>query len=200
MGGDHHAATSPDATQRRSVKWCELCKLPANLYCPSDEASLCWQCDAQIHSANFLVARHCRTLLCYWCGDPISTYTLQCGPRIEPRLQFCRHCVHRGGGRSTDGKEGLLSSSESCCIAGPDEASCESSIVQHREACPRQRSLKRKRSILAAADAGERPLPKEGFGDSEDAGAHHDSNLPSSKQGRVNSAHRNRKNCQKLLY
>ncbi|KAM0059041.1 putative transcription factor interactor and regulator Znf-B family [Helianthus debilis subsp. tardiflorus] len=46
------------------MKTCELCKSAAKIYCDSDQASLCWTCDNKVHSANFLVARHSRTLLC----------------------------------------------------------------------------------------------------------------------------------------
>ncbi|KAB1210083.1 hypothetical protein CJ030_MR6G011341 [Morella rubra] len=49
------------------MKKCELCKVPARTYCESDQASLCWDCDAKVHGANFLVARHYRTLLCHAC-------------------------------------------------------------------------------------------------------------------------------------
>ncbi|KAK3014362.1 hypothetical protein RJ639_009084 [Escallonia herrerae] len=47
------------------MKRCELCNSIARMYCESDQASLCWDCDARIHSANFLVAKHLRTLLCH---------------------------------------------------------------------------------------------------------------------------------------
>lgn len=39
---------------------CELCDAEAAVFCPSDAAYLCWTCDAQVHQANFLVARHFR--------------------------------------------------------------------------------------------------------------------------------------------
>ncbi|XP_020237781.1 B-box zinc finger protein 32 [Cajanus cajan] len=39
----------------------------ASLYCPSDSAFLCSDCDAAVHAANFLVARHLRRLLCCKC-------------------------------------------------------------------------------------------------------------------------------------
>ncbi|KAL2321473.1 hypothetical protein Fmac_025852 [Flemingia macrophylla] len=46
---------------------CELCDRRASLYCPSDSAFLCSECDAAVHAANFLVARHLRRLLCSKC-------------------------------------------------------------------------------------------------------------------------------------
>ncbi|KZV52897.1 B-box zinc finger protein 32-like [Dorcoceras hygrometricum] len=39
---------------------CELCDAVATVFCPSDAAYLCWACDAKVHQANFLVARHFR--------------------------------------------------------------------------------------------------------------------------------------------
>ncbi|KAE7995525.1 hypothetical protein FH972_000309 [Carpinus fangiana] len=36
------------------MKKCELCDSPAKMYCESDQASLCWDCDSQVHGANFL--------------------------------------------------------------------------------------------------------------------------------------------------
>ncbi|RWW24621.1 hypothetical protein BHE74_00048998 [Ensete ventricosum] len=52
------------------VKQCELCDRPARMLCESDQASLCWECDARVHGANFLVARHTRCLLCRSCQSP----------------------------------------------------------------------------------------------------------------------------------
>ncbi|KAE8723429.1 hypothetical protein F3Y22_tig00012385pilonHSYRG00009 [Hibiscus syriacus] len=48
---------------------CELCKEEASVYCSADSAFLCWNCDFKVHSANFLVARHVRRLLCKKCED-----------------------------------------------------------------------------------------------------------------------------------
>ncbi|KAK4766514.1 hypothetical protein SAY87_008156 [Trapa incisa] len=50
------------------MRGCVLCKVvPAKTFCDSDQAALCWDCDAKVHGANFLVARHSRTLLCHAC-------------------------------------------------------------------------------------------------------------------------------------
>lgn len=43
---------------------CQLCNGQAALYCSSDSAFLCLNCDAKVHGANFLVARHIRRILC----------------------------------------------------------------------------------------------------------------------------------------
>ncbi|KAK4394987.1 hypothetical protein Sango_1653000 [Sesamum angolense] len=61
------------------VRLCELCNAQATLFCPSDDAFLCCTCDAKVHDANFLVARHLRkTLSSSFTGDGI--YGLGCQP------------------------------------------------------------------------------------------------------------------------
>ncbi|KAI3804786.1 hypothetical protein L1987_26595 [Smallanthus sonchifolius] len=52
------------------MKRCELCNHRARIYCQSDNASLCYDCDQNVHSSNFLVAKHSRTLLCHKCQSP----------------------------------------------------------------------------------------------------------------------------------
>ncbi|PPD68770.1 hypothetical protein GOBAR_DD34352 [Gossypium barbadense] len=61
------------------MKSCELCKLAATTSCESDQASLCWDCDAVVHGANFLVARHVRCLLCHACQSltPMESHWFQ---------------------------------------------------------------------------------------------------------------------------
>ncbi|CAI5975099.1 unnamed protein product [Closterium sp. NIES-65] len=45
---------------------------PAALRCDADSAFLCATCDAAVHSANFIVLRHSRHLLCALCSSPTS--------------------------------------------------------------------------------------------------------------------------------
>lgn len=52
-----------------AVKVCELCKGEAGVYCDSDAAFLCFDCDSNVHNANFLVARHIRRVICSGCGS-----------------------------------------------------------------------------------------------------------------------------------
>ncbi|KAF3782294.1 putative zinc finger protein CONSTANS-LIKE 11 [Nymphaea thermarum] len=73
------------------MKECELCQRPARMYCESDQASLCWTCDANVHSANFLVARHTRSLLCQACQAP--TPWRAAGARLGPTVSVCQKCV-----------------------------------------------------------------------------------------------------------
>lgn len=72
-------------------KNCELCKSVARVYCESDQASLCWSCDAKVHSANFLVARHVRSLLCHFCQS--RTAWSGSGHKLGRTLSICEPCV-----------------------------------------------------------------------------------------------------------
>ncbi|XP_047940054.1 zinc finger protein CONSTANS-LIKE 2-like [Salvia hispanica] len=72
-------------------KTCELCKQAARLLCESDQAILCWDCDARVHSANFLVARHSRNLLCRACQSPTSWCST--GSKLSPTFSSCRKCA-----------------------------------------------------------------------------------------------------------
>jgi len=76
------------------MKKCELCDSPAKMYCESDQASLCWGCDAQVHGANFLVTKHSRTLLCHVCQS--LTPWSGSGPKLSPTVSVCESCVNRG--------------------------------------------------------------------------------------------------------
>ncbi|URD82670.1 BBOX [Musa troglodytarum] len=73
------------------VKRCELCVRPARIHCESDEASLCWECDAKVHGANFLVARHSRCLLCRSCQSP-TPWRAE-GARLRPTFSVCERCA-----------------------------------------------------------------------------------------------------------
>nr|XP_043612551.1 zinc finger protein CONSTANS-like [Erigeron canadensis] len=76
-------------------KRCELCKSRARIHCDSDRASLCWTCDARVHSANFLVARHSRILLCQICQS--FTPWRASGDKLCPSTaSICATCVVEG--------------------------------------------------------------------------------------------------------
>lgn len=75
------------------MKKCELCKSVARLYCDSDEAILCWDCDSRVHAANFLAAKHSRTLLCNTCQAPTSW--TGSGSKLGPAISACEACVDR---------------------------------------------------------------------------------------------------------
>lgn len=83
------------------MKGCELCGCPARMYCESDQASLCWDCDAKVHGANFLVARHSRSLLCHVCRSP--TPWRASGAKLGHTVSVCERCVDGCGGRKCGG-------------------------------------------------------------------------------------------------
>ncbi|KAL8228473.1 hypothetical protein R6Q57_016057 [Mikania cordata] len=84
------------------MKTCELCKSMARAYCESDRASLCWTCDAKVHSANFLVARHSRTLLCQACQSP-TPWTASGDTLWPSTASVCRTCVVKGVSDTEEG-------------------------------------------------------------------------------------------------
>lgn len=73
------------------MKNCELCKGLARTYCESDQASLCWTCDVKVHGANFLVARHTRSVLCHACQAP--TPWKASGAELGVTVSVCENCV-----------------------------------------------------------------------------------------------------------
>ncbi|KAK7312754.1 hypothetical protein VNO77_36855 [Canavalia gladiata] len=78
------------------MKKCELCKVPARIFCESDQASLCWDCDDKVHGANFLVARHSRTLLCHSCLSP--TPWKASGAKLGNAVSVCERCAAGNNG------------------------------------------------------------------------------------------------------
>ncbi|KAL1537768.1 zinc finger protein CONSTANS-LIKE 4-like [Salvia divinorum] len=100
---------------------CELCSNPARMFCDSDQASLCWDCDEKVHAANFLVAKHSRTLLCHVCHSP--TPWKAAGPKLGLTVSVCHACSRRSqstGDRSrssgesdSDGEDREYSTTES---------------------------------------------------------------------------------------
>ncbi|PWA89291.1 B-box-type zinc finger [Artemisia annua] len=73
------------------TKKCELCNHSAQIYCSSDTASLCYTCDQTVHSANFLVAKHSRTLLCHKCQS--QTPWTASGLHLGRTVTVCVNCV-----------------------------------------------------------------------------------------------------------
>ncbi|KAK7342638.1 hypothetical protein VNO80_25594 [Phaseolus coccineus] len=72
---------------------CVLCEKRAMMLCDSDQAKLCWDCDEKVHSANFLVAKHSRVLLCRLCHSP-TPWTAS-GTKLTPTVSFCHRCILR---------------------------------------------------------------------------------------------------------
>ncbi|GAB2285314.1 hypothetical protein Dimus_019768 [Dionaea muscipula] len=102
----------------REMKCCELCMSPARMYCGSDQASLCWDCDSKIHGANFLVARHSRSLLCHVCQSP--TPWSASGANLYPTVSMCQMCV-AAGRNAEDAGSTLCREEDADEIDGDDE-------------------------------------------------------------------------------
>lgn len=86
------------------VNKCELCSCPARIHCESDQASLCWECDAKVHGANFLVARHSRCLLCRRCQSP-TPWRAE-GSRLGATISVCQLCAAASSGSIEGSGEG----------------------------------------------------------------------------------------------
>ncbi|KAK2639273.1 hypothetical protein Ddye_027068 [Dipteronia dyeriana] len=80
---------------------CELCDRTARMYCESDQASLCWDCDEKVHRANFLVAKHSRSLLCHVCQS--VTPWKASGAKLGPTVSVCEACVASAQCKARDG-------------------------------------------------------------------------------------------------
>lgn len=78
---------------------CEFCGVvTAVVYCKSDFARLCLNCDSSVHSANLLSRRHQRSLLCDKCnGQPA---TVRC---MDDKVSLCQNCDWSGSGCSGAG-------------------------------------------------------------------------------------------------
>lgn len=96
-----------------SSKLCELCNDQAALFCPSDSAFLCFQCDVKVHQANFLVARHLRVILCSQCNSVTKNrFSLSSPP---PRPALCPSCSRNSSADSD--LSSVSSSSSSTCVS-----------------------------------------------------------------------------------
>lgn len=102
----------------KAARVCELCNNEASLYCASDSAFLCFHCDAHVHRANFLVARHPRRPICPKCNDladnPLTGAVVFL--RVPP---FCRACSSDVGAAPS-----LSPSEASACISSTESFVC----------------------------------------------------------------------------
>ncbi|XP_008799489.2 B-box zinc finger protein 32-like [Phoenix dactylifera] len=94
---------------------CELCKGSAAVCCEADAAFLCWPCDARVHGANFLVARHLRRIACAEC-HALDEARILAGAGSPPIRSLCRSCRRRP-------QEETASSGSSSCVSAADEES-----------------------------------------------------------------------------
>lgn len=105
-------------------KMCELCDRVARMFCDSDQASLCWDCDGKVHGANFLVAKHTRCLLCSVCQS--LTPWKASGLRFGPTVSICEFCLAPKNNSVADSSNQNLkkeiNSNDDDCEEGEEEA------------------------------------------------------------------------------
>ncbi|KAM7495189.1 hypothetical protein LguiB_029798 [Lonicera macranthoides] len=78
---------------------CEFCGVVrAVVYCKSDMARLCLQCDGCVHSANSLSRRHPRSLICDECNSQPAI--ARC---VDDKMSLCQGCEWSGNGCSSQG-------------------------------------------------------------------------------------------------
>ncbi|XP_024399245.1 uncharacterized protein [Physcomitrium patens] len=106
---------------------CELCDGVAALYCEADEAHICWICDAKVHSANFLVARHTRSVLCGTCGTQTSWRASGANPTPLPGV--CAECSQG----EAQGECITLNDGNVIDTARVTAESCESAVIFETE-------------------------------------------------------------------
>ncbi|XP_017696909.1 B-box zinc finger protein 32-like [Phoenix dactylifera] len=106
----------------KSRRLCELCEGEAAVYCEPDSAFLCWTCDAAVHGANFLVARHVRRIACAQCWS-LDAGRLISGAGSPPIRSICRSCDP-----DLVSSPSSSSSTSSSCLS-----SAESSVAPARE-------------------------------------------------------------------
>uniref|UniRef100_A0A7C9A321 B box-type domain-containing protein n=1 Tax=Opuntia streptacantha TaxID=393608 RepID=A0A7C9A321_OPUST len=118
---------------------CELCSAEATVYCASDSAYLCCSCDAKVHNANFLVARHFRSFICSKCRN-LADFRFS-GSGISPAARnLCKSCSPEEFHEEDDS----LSSSSSSCVSSTTEEEAVSSAARKRR--------EKKRSVGVAVD------------------------------------------------
>ncbi|KAF3325626.1 zinc finger protein CONSTANS-LIKE 1-like protein [Carex littledalei] len=121
-------------------KICDLCCVAvARVLCESDDASLCWGCDAAVHGANFLVARHVRVLMCRVCLG--RTAWLASGARVGPAASLCCRCSDRKE------RSGIVERGE-----GEGEGEVENQVVPLKLAPPLSDDSSSSSSTLPADD------------------------------------------------
>ncbi|KNA22382.1 hypothetical protein SOVF_034670 [Spinacia oleracea] len=108
---------------------CELCAGEASVYCPSDNAFLCYTCDTKVHCANFLVARHVRSLICPNCRTTDGNRFSGAGVPT-PATIFCNDCSPQ---KEDSVEDGSHSSYSSCISSTGEEAAVSSSSTMSRK-------------------------------------------------------------------
>ncbi|TKY64668.1 B-box zinc finger protein 32 [Spatholobus suberectus] len=113
-------------------KACELCDQQASLYCLSDSAFLCSNCDVTVHGANFLVARHRRHILCSKCNRFAGIHISGAISRRLPST--CRSCSPVNPSGDSDSLPSSSSTCESCATV-PKKIKVRRTTAGKRRSC-----------------------------------------------------------------
>ena len=137
----------------KKVRACELCSEEASLYCASDSAFLCFRCDAKVHQANFLVARHVRQALCFKC-EAFSDHRISGAGDDRLRRYYCLACspedeVGSDYDSSASSSEDCVSSSESCAT-GPKRVELEDRSEEEKRMMMMKKKKVGKRSVSSS--------------------------------------------------
>ncbi|XP_057769795.1 B-box zinc finger protein 32-like [Salvia miltiorrhiza] len=122
------------------VRLCELCNAKAAVFCPSDAAFLCWTCDAKVHEANFLVARHVRLGVCSNCRSFTADLVAGVGPRPSAN---CRSCPPESA--EEDDLGSISSTSSSACASSTTTSPPEKVYSGDSSSSSRRRTSSRPR-------------------------------------------------------
>ncbi|KAK6919393.1 CCT domain [Dillenia turbinata] len=110
--------------------FCEFCGVvKAVVYCKSDTARLCLNCDSCVHAANSLSRRHVRSLICERCYSQPAI--VRC---LDEKMSLCQGCDWNGNGCSVAGQRHQAISSYSGCPSIAEFSRIWSSILDGH--CP----------------------------------------------------------------
>ncbi|XP_065634824.1 B-box zinc finger protein 32 [Quercus suber] len=126
----------------KKVRACELCSEEASLYCASDSAFLCFRCDAKVHQANFLVARHVRQAICFKCKS-FSDHRISGAGNDRLRRYYCLLCSPEDEVGSDYDSSDCVSSSESCAT-GPKRVELEDRSEEEKKKTMKKKKKKKK--------------------------------------------------------
>lgn len=104
---------------------CDLCAVVrAVVYCNSDSARLCLNCDGCVHSANALSRRHSRSLLCDKCNSQPAI--ARC---MYDKMSLCQSCDWNQNGCSILGHRRQALSSYTGCPSSAEFSKLWSSVL-----------------------------------------------------------------------
>ncbi|THU44366.1 hypothetical protein C4D60_Mb02t06650 [Musa balbisiana] len=125
---------------------CELCGGEAAIFCQPDAAFLCWACDASVHGANFLVARHVRWVACGSCHSLDSCRRVSgTAPRLVRSL--CASCDPDHSPPSPS-HPAASSYSSSCLSTSEPTSESTAGPPAEKPAAARRVTVKRRRGVV----------------------------------------------------